>query len=99
MVGSDYNLMVVGRLVGRDGQPVRLLAGKAVDLGNAKHLALTIFTSRDGRFGAQGLRPGRWRIDMPTEPPTSFEFAAGEGTDGIARVGDLTPVQPERDRR
>ena len=99
VVGSDYNLMVVGRLVGRDGQPVRLLAGKAVDLGNAKHLALTIFTSRDGRFGAQGLRPGRWRIDMPTEPPTSFEFAAGEGTDGIARVGDLTPVQPERDRR
>ena len=92
-IGSDYHLLVIGRLLDSNGEPVRLLAGKAIDLGNSKHPSLTVFTSRDGKFGAQGMRPGRWRIEMPTEPPIAYEFAVTDNADGISRVGDIKPLQ------
>ena len=92
VVGSDYNLLVIGRLVTGGGAPLALLAGKAIDLDNPKHQSITIFTSRDGRFGAQGLRAGRWRIEMPTEIPTHYYLTVTNSADGTARVGDLRPT-------
>ncbi len=91
-IGSDYNLLVVGKLVDADGSPVALLAGKAIELSNAKRQAITVFTTRDGRFGAQGLRPGRWRIEMPADEPLAYEFTVTASEDGTARVGTLAPV-------
>lgn len=74
------------------GTPLALLAGKAIDLDHPKHPSITIFTSRDGRFGAQGLRPGRWRIEMPTEVPTHYYFTVTNSPDGTVRIGDLRPT-------
>ena len=102
-IGSDYHLLVIGKLLDDRGEPVRLLAGKAHDLENPDHPAVTVFTSRDGRFGAQGLRPGSWRIEMPAEPPLAYEFEVTESADGIVRIGDLRPtrlpMQPRRKKR
>jgi outer membrane usher protein len=92
-IGSDYNLLVLGRLLDRSGEPVSLLAGQAFDLDNPKHPAITIFTSRDGRFGAQGLRAGHWRIEMPGDVPLAYWFTVTAGDDGTARVGNLSPAQ------
>lgn len=92
VVGSDYNLLVIGRLMTDSGTPLALLAGKAIDLDHPKHPSITIFTSRDGRFGAQGLRPGRWRIEMPTEVPTHYYFTVTNSPDGTVRIGDLRPT-------
>jgi outer membrane usher protein len=92
-VGSDYHLLVIGRLLDRDGQPISLLAGQATDLRAPKRPAVTMFTSRGGRFGAQGLRPGRWRIEMPTEGgPTIYEVDIKDDPSGTVRVGDLRPL-------
>jgi outer membrane usher protein len=98
-VGSDYHLLVIGRLLGSDGDPISLLAGKAIDLGAPKRPATTIFTSRAGKFGAQGLRPGRWRIEMPTEPPTIYEIQIQDDPTGTVRVGDLRPVTARKGER
>lgn len=92
VIGSDYNLLVIGKLLDGRGEPVRLLAGKAIDLGNPRHPQLTVFTSRDGRFGAQGLRPGRWRIEMPGDVPIAYEFEVSNSPDGTVRLGELKPV-------
>lgn len=93
-VGSDYHLLVIGRLLGRDGEPISLLAGKAIDLGAPKRPAITMFTSRTGKFGAQGLRPGRWRIEMPTDGgPTVYEIDVKDDPSGTVRVGDLRPLK------
>ena len=95
-IGSDYHLLVIGKLLDERGQPVSLLAGKAIDLGNPKHPPITVFTSRNGQFGAQGLRPGRWRIEMPTDVPVAYEFEVTDSADGIVRIGELRPTQQAR---
>jgi outer membrane usher protein len=94
LVGSEYSLMVRGRLLDRSGEPIPLLAGRAVEqVPNGK--IVTLFTSRDGRFIAQGLRPGRWRIEMPAEPPVAFEIMVEKGADSLVSVGDLRPSTGE----
>lgn len=98
VIGSDYHLLVIGKLLDRSGEPVSLLAGKAIDLDNPKHPAITVFTSRNGQFGAQGLRPGRWRIEMPTDVPLAYEFQVKDSVDGTVRLGELRPEPPRRER-
>lgn len=93
VVGSDYHLLVFGRLLDLHGEPISLLAGKAIDLGNPKRAPITIFTGRNGKFGMQGMRPGRWRIEMPTEPPTIFEFDVGEGKDDVFQLGEVRALE------
>ena len=44
------------------GQPVALIAGTATRTGDPASPTVSIFTNRDGRIGASGLAPGRWRI-------------------------------------
>jgi outer membrane usher protein len=56
-----------------------------------------MFTSRGGKFGAQGLRPGKWRVTMPTEGgPTLFELDIRDDPSGTVRVGDLRPIKQEK---
>jgi outer membrane usher protein len=93
VVGSDYSVTVVGRLLDADGTPISLLAGQAFDLDDPKHEPVEMFTSRDGRFGAQGLRPGRWRIEMPTTPVAKFIITVPKGATGLYRTGDLKPSE------
>jgi len=91
-IGSDYHLMAVGTLLDKRGDPVKLVSAKAYDLGNRQHPAVLLFTSRSGRFGVQGLRPGRWRIEALTEPAMHYEVNLTDSPDGIARVGPLRPT-------
>jgi outer membrane usher protein len=93
VIGSDYSVTVVGRLLDADGAPIPLLAGKAYDLDNPKHEPVEMFTSRTGRFGAQGLRPGHWRIEMPTHPVTNYLITVPKGATGLYRTGDLKPSE------
>lgn len=92
-VGSDYSVTAVGRLVGPDGAPISLLAGTAVELAHPDRAPITIFTNRDGRFGLTGLRPGQWRIDMPTNPPVSYILTVPDNAEGVVRAGDLAPTR------
>jgi outer membrane usher protein len=90
-VGSDYSTLVVGRLLDANGDPISLLAGTATELDVPSGKTLTVFTSRDGRFGAQGLRPGRWRIDMPSSPAVSYTITIPKDSKSLLRIGDLKP--------
>lgn len=91
VVGSDYSVTAVGRLIDREGQPISLLAGEAFEIAEPDRPAVVLFTNRTGRFGAQGLRPGRWRVVMPTPTPTVYEFTVVEGTEGLVQLGELRP--------
>ena len=92
MVGSDYSVTAIGRLIGDDGQPVSLIAGTATELAHPNREPVTLFTNRDGRFGAAGLAPGRWRIEMLTEPKTTYVITIPDAAQGVVRLGDLQPT-------
>lgn len=87
VAGSDYSVTALGTLLQSDGRPVELLAGKAIELDGDKPRTLTVFTNRTGRFGISGLRPGRWKIEMPQGGSAIIEIPKGEK--GVARLGDV----------
>lgn len=90
VAGSDYSVIATGTLYNEKHEPIGLLAGKATELDRSDRPAIQVFTNRAGRFGLQGLRPGRWRIDMPTVPPKSVIIDVPQGSDGVIALGDLT---------
>ena len=92
-VGSAYMVTAIGRLLNRDGEPVALVTGTAVELANPDNEPIPVFTNRAGRFGAPGLAPGRWRITMLDEQKSSFVIVVPEKAEGVLRLGDLTPSE------
>jgi outer membrane usher protein len=87
--GSDYSITAIGTLLDQTGAPVSLLAGRAVELAAPDRTPVTVFTNRAGRFGLSGLRPGRWRIEMPTEPAQSVIIDVPEKAQGVVRLGEV----------
>ena len=92
-VGSSYNVTALGRLVNRDGEAVALLTGSAVELAHPEREPIQIFTNRDGRFGATGLAPGRWRIRMNDAAHSLYVINVPDNGESIVRVGDLSPSE------
>jgi outer membrane usher protein len=91
VVGSDYSVTAIGRLVDADGAPLVLISGKATEAAAPNHEPIVLFTNRDGRFGASGLRPGQWRIEMGTTPPTVYRLDVPATAEGFVKTGDLKP--------
>ncbi len=90
-VGSAHSVTAFGTLVDREGEPVGLVTGTArPQNGNAP--PATLFTNGAGRFAAQGLAPGRWIIEMATEPMERFKLVIPEGAVGLHRAGELNPL-------
>jgi outer membrane usher protein len=92
-VGSDYTVTAVGRLLNRDGEPVSLVTGTAVELAHPDNEPIPIFTNRTGRFGAPGLAPGKWRITMLDPQKSSFTIVVPQKFEGVLKLGDLTPSE------
>jgi outer membrane usher protein len=91
-VGSEYWMTAFGRLLTASGEPLSLLAGKAIDEANPSHEPVAFFTNGQGRFGISGLKPGKWRLEMPTDPTTVYELVVPSDSKGLIRAGDLHPV-------
>jgi outer membrane usher protein len=90
--GSAYSVAAYGTLQDAKNQPISLLTGTATsDADPSKQVA--IFTNAAGKFGADGLAPGRWTVVMATEDaPTRFVLDIPDGTDGLFKAGTLTPT-------
>jgi outer membrane usher protein len=97
IVGSDYNVTAIGRLLDVLGQPVPLIAGTAVELAHPERPALQFFTNRDGKFGLSGVAPGRWRIALGADGAAHYLITIAHASTGILRTGDLKPEEAERD--
>jgi outer membrane usher protein len=53
---------------------------------------VSIFTNASGKFGAEGLAPGRWIIEMATDgSPLKFALDVPKGVDGLYKAGTLRP--------
>jgi outer membrane usher protein len=92
-VGSDYTITAFGTLLDAKGEPVALLTGTAVQEGGDAGHKITVFTNRAGRFGAQALRPGRWLLDMATEPATRYTLDIPKDAVGLVKLDTLHPAK------
>ena len=92
-VGSEYHFTALGTMLDVDGQPVSLVSGKATELAHPDRAAVTIFTNRQGRFGATGLAPGQWRLEMLDTKNSVYVITIPADADGVVRLGDITPVK------
>ncbi|CEJ86399.1 conserved hypothetical protein [Hyphomicrobium sp. GJ21] len=91
-VGSSYSVSAYGTLQSRAGAPISLLTGTAYQVDHPDRTA-TVFTNASGRFGVEGLAPGRWIIEMETDgTPTRFILNIPETVDGLFKAGILHPV-------
>jgi outer membrane usher protein len=91
-VGSAYSVYAYGTLLLPDGAPVALLTGVARPASGPGR-QVSVFTNAAGKFGAEGLAPGRWTIEMATAPqPTRYVIDIPQGTDGLFRCGTLRPM-------
>lgn len=92
-IGSAYSVSAYGTLQKADGEPVSLLAGTATEVGG-KGRKVTLFTNATGRFGAEGLGPGKWRVEITVDgEPLVWELVVPKGADGLFKAGTLKPVQ------
>ncbi len=90
-VGSDYNVMVIGKLKDYGGEPLSLRAGSATEVGGDAR-KVELFTNRQGQFAISGAKAGRWRIEMAGSPSVVYELDIPETQSGIARVGEVAPA-------
>ena len=92
-IGSDYSVSAYGTLLSTNGEPVSLVTGTAHQ-GSHPEKRVTIFTNAEGKFGAEGLAPGRWVIDMQTEnAATRYVMIVPDGTHGLVKAGTLKPIE------
>lgn len=91
-IGSDASRIAVGSLV-EDGKPLSLGTGTVERIGAKEGEAgRPFFTNRAGRFVADGLAPGRYRIVIGGKPRA--EFTVPEKGEGMVDVGTITLEQP-----
>jgi len=90
-VGSEYYVTVIGRMLTEEGAPLSLVSGQATELAHPGGAPVTVFTNREGRFGLSGLKPGRWRIEMLTDPTTVYIIDVPAKAPGLMREGDIKP--------
>jgi outer membrane usher protein len=85
-VGSDAVVLLDGRLVDKEGEPLALIAGFAVGEDGKK---LEFFTNRTGRFRIEGMKPGTYKLSFPSLPDTELAITIPAGTKGIYRIGTI----------
>jgi outer membrane usher protein len=92
-VGSAYSVSVYGTFVLADGQPVSLVTGTAHPDGKPDK-QVTLFTNAEGKFGAEGMAPGRWIVDMATDAGAiSYVIDVPAGSNGLIKAGTLYPAE------
>lgn len=87
-VGSDYSVTAIG-ILEDSGKPLALLSGLAKESAAANARKAVIFTNGEGRFAAEGLKPGPWRIEILSDPPLCFSLQIPDRTAGLFNAGTL----------
>lgn len=92
-IGSEYFVTYTGQLLAADETPRSLVAGLAYEEAAPDRPPIQMFTNRAGRFAVQGLRAGRWRIEVPTRGGDTAIYAieVPAGADGLVRGGAIKP--------
>jgi outer membrane usher protein FimD/PapC len=96
MIGSDSSRSALGFLTGPNG-PIAQSTATMTKVGDESFGERVIFTNKVGRFVADQLSPGRYRIQLDEATIWEFEIAAHQ--EGIVDVGRISPAAREHYHR
>jgi outer membrane usher protein FimD/PapC len=89
-IGSDESRTAIGVLTTPEG-PVSLATGTVERLDDKRPISRPFFTNRSGRFVAERLSPGGYRVIIDGAEVSRFEIP--EALEGIVNVGSLAIAQ------
>ncbi|MEM9027308.1 MAG: hypothetical protein AAGC70_02965 [Pseudomonadota bacterium] len=89
-VGSDASLTALGVVQSPDGKPPSLVAGTLVAADGSEVVSPKVFTNKTGRFVAQRLKPGKYRIEFASEPKSTIAFEVALTEDRFVDLGTMT---------
>lgn len=87
-IGSDILTTVMARLLGPDGEPVRLSTGRVFRLSDGEQVA-RFFTNRTGRLVVENLAPGEYRVVADELDGVAATITVKEGESGFIDHGKL----------
>ena len=91
-VGSAYNVIATATLLDLNNRTLKLLLGKATELGVKTPRTSDAFTDNSGRLSASGLSAGRWKVEMFAKKPVTYILNVPKGKTGIVELGKLKPT-------
>ena len=90
VVGSGYSVSALGNLKNAYGEALGLATGIASD-GTKQ---VTVFTNQSGKFAADGLAPGEWKLVMESDDgQITYLINIPSDTQGLLRLGTLKPAE------
>ncbi|MGB1311490.1 MAG: fimbria/pilus outer membrane usher protein [Leucothrix sp.] len=92
-VGSAYNVIATGTLLDAYDRPLKLLLGKATEMGVKSPRSSDAFTDNEGRLSASGLSAGRWKVEMFAKKPVTYILNIPQGKTGIVELGQFKPAR------
>ncbi len=94
-VGTDASYSIVGAVkIAGTGEPVTYVGGALYALDDPSAPPLSAFTNRNGRLVAIGLKPGRYRLELATEPKTTREITITQGPQQLIDIGIIEVEAP-----
>lgn len=89
-VGSDAIITVMGSLIDKQtGEPISLLAGKAISQTDKNFEVLDFFTNRSGRFAISGLKPGSYLLKLNSKKERIYQLVIKDDSKALLRLGKL----------
>jgi outer membrane usher protein len=88
IVGSDAVYTVLAKVT-RHGEPLSLVAGKFYSLDHPSDPPVPAFTNRNGRLAATGLKPGRYKLELETDPVFETQVAVQKSDSNLINLGDI----------
>lgn len=85
--GSEASITVIGEVLDSRGDAIGMKVGRITAADEREFEPVTTFTNGRGRFVAQGLSPGKYRIVFPDREGLSVLFTIEEGAVGIVELG------------
>ncbi|WP_193165746.1 hypothetical protein [Microbulbifer hainanensis] len=87
MAGSEASITVIGEVRDLRGDAIGMTVGNITATDGREFAPVTTFTNKRGRFVAQGLAPGEYRIVFPDRGDLSVRFTIEDGATGIVELG------------
>jgi outer membrane usher protein len=88
-VGTDATVFVSGAIEDAEGTTVALQAGRVHSLDEPGREPVMLFTNRNGRFRADGFKPGRYELRMFFDATATIQFSIARDAQGAYDVGTL----------